>query len=124
MASCFFRLINSRNAPGGAPASPITIGGPSQGRTYGPLAAGGYLDVPATDGPALLANGFAFLGLSGATAQRPSPSDPDWPAGVPTNLVSRALGGLVRYLDTTLSAWIVYDESNGVWRDETTLAVV
>src|SRR5258708_11130687 len=91
-------------------------------RTYGPIAAASVLDVPLNDAAALAAAGYSILGLSGTTAARPARSDTAWPF-LGTNFLALSLGGVLRYFDSTLNSWILWDESAGLWRDSITLAV-
>lgn len=82
-----------------AGASAITV----NSRTYDPAVA--PQDVPEHDSNALQANGWAFLGAVGTSAQRPTSS-----------LGTHPLFVGQRYYDTTVSKTLLWN--GAVWKDE------
>jgi hypothetical protein len=103
------RMLNRNNValPVGGNQNPPWIGSPDNpaGRTYFPIAAGGFLDVTA-DPSALASQGlFAVGDSSGTTAQRPTGVRVGW-----------------LHLDTTLGKIVAFDGTS--WRDPVTGGVV
>src|ERR1700682_1891390 len=128
MAGFGFRLMRVIPGPAawpfilGSSDRPAPSGCSVNGRFSAPPAAGGFLDVPAQDAGALGGNGYLLLGAVGTTANRPAVGDPDWSDLWAT--FARA-GGIFRFLDATLGAWIHADPSGATgYRISATFAAV
>jgi hypothetical protein len=103
MAKSTVRVI-----PPPAPSAydPISV----NGRRYQSIGAA-FLDVPAVDALAMASNNWQWLGLVGATTDRPTPTDWDY----------RQLSQQSNwFIDTTLGKAIYWDATSNVWRDPIT----
>lgn len=98
------RTIRMIPPPTGSSYNPINI----IDRSYGGTSP---VDMIERDADIAGQHGWTKLGMIGTTAQRPTPLDVDFQNGVP--------GGL-RYIDTTISAAIVFDAANKQWRHAVT----
>lgn len=87
------------------------------GHSYPMPGVGNTLRVPLVDATVLVNNGWGYQYLTGATSERPAPTDIDWPE------VSMRDRGAPRFFDETLSALLFYDESSATsWRNAITFA--
>jgi hypothetical protein len=91
---------------------PLTTTNPFTGRSYTAAAAGATLDVPDSEAPSLVGNGWLLMGLVGPTTARPV-NNQVWPHHPYPNQ---------DYYDTSISAWIVWD--GATWRNAATGAAV